>query len=83
MAGELVEIFSAVQIIAPMFERISALAVHKPRSTRRVASKPRCFLRACNCFADMAKVAIALGDSARQALVESDLQEAAQPCMIA
>lgn len=77
VAGELREIFSAVQIIADT-ERMGALAVHIAKITRREYPNQVLPEEVRNCFADMAKVAIALGDSARQVLVNRDPQEAAQ-----
>lgn len=76
VAGELREIFSAVQIIADT-ERMGALAVHIAKITRREYPNQVLPEEVRNCFADMAKVAIALGDSARQVLVNRDPQEAA------
>lgn len=77
VAGELREIFSSIQIIADT-ERMGALAVHIAKIARR--EYPRHVLpeEVRECFADMAKVAIALGDSAKQVLVSRDPKEAAR-----
>ncbi|OBH76356.1 phosphate transport system regulatory protein PhoU [Mycobacterium mantenii] len=77
VAGELRAVFSAIHIIADI-ERMGALAVHVAKIARR--EYPNRVLpddvRAC--FADMAEVAIALGDSARQVLISRDPQRAAR-----
>ena len=77
VAGELRAIFSAIQIIADI-ERMGALAVHIAKIARR--EHPNRVLpddvRAC--FADMATVAIALGDSAKQVLISHDPEGAAR-----
>ncbi|OBH15347.1 MULTISPECIES: phosphate signaling complex protein PhoU [unclassified Mycobacterium] len=77
VAGELRAIFSAIQIIADI-ERMGALAVHIAKIARR--EHPNRILpddlRAC--FADMAKVAITLGESAKQVLISHDPQQAAR-----
>lgn len=77
VAGELRAIFSAIQIITDI-ERMGALAVHIAKIARR--EHPNRILpddlRAC--FADMAGVAIALGDSAKQVLISRDPQQAAR-----
>ncbi|HYB38363.1 MAG TPA: phosphate signaling complex protein PhoU [Mycobacterium sp.] len=77
VAGELREIFSAIQITADA-ERMGALAVHVAKIARREYPKHVLPEEVRECFADMAKVAIALGDSAKQALVSRDPQKAAQ-----
>ncbi len=77
VAGELRAIFSAIQIIADI-ERMGALAVHIAKIARR--EHPNRILpddlRAC--FADMASVAIALGESAKQVLISRDPEQAAR-----
>ncbi|MGD1240885.1 phosphate signaling complex protein PhoU [Mycobacterium seoulense] len=77
VAGELRAIFSAIQIIADI-ERMGALAVHIAKIARR--EHPNRMLpddlRAC--FADMARVAVVLGESARQALASRDPEQAAR-----
>jgi len=77
VAGELREIFSAIQIIADT-ERMGALAVHVAKIARREHPKQVLPDDVRECFADMGKVAIALGDSAKQVLVSRDRQQAAQ-----
>jgi phosphate transport system protein len=77
VAGELREIFSAIQIIADV-ERMGALAVHIAKIARREYPKHVLPEEVRECFADMGKVAIALGDSAKQVLVSHDPQQAAQ-----
>lgn len=77
VAGELRAIFSAIQLIADV-ERMSALAVHVAKIARR--EHPNRILpdeiRAC--FAEMAKVAIELGDSATRVLISHNPQQAAR-----
>jgi phosphate transport system protein len=77
VAGELRAIFSSIQILADT-ERMGALAVHVAKIARR--ENPRHVLPEDlrGCFAEMGKVAIALGDSAKQVLVSRDPQQAAQ-----
>jgi len=77
VAGELRAIFSAIQIIADT-ERMGALAVHVAEIARREYPKQVLPEDVRECFADMGKVAIALGDSAKQVLVSRDPQQAAQ-----
>ena len=77
VAGELREIFSAIQIIADV-ERMGALAVHIANIAQREYPKHVLPEDVRECFADMGKVAIALGDSAKQVLVSHDPQQAAQ-----
>lgn len=77
VASELRGIFSAIQIIADV-ERMGALAVHVARIARR--EHPRQVLppEVAGYFADMAKIAIALGNSAKQVLISRDKQQAAR-----
>ena len=77
VAGELRAIFSAIQIIADT-ERMGALAVHVAKIARREYPKHVLPEEVRGCFADMAKVAIALGDSAKQVLISRDPKKAAQ-----
>ena len=77
VAGELRAIFSSIQIIADV-ERMGALAVHVAKIARLQDGKHELPEEVRECFADMAKVAIALGDSAKQVLVSLDPQKAAQ-----
>ncbi len=77
VAGELRAIVSAIQIIADT-ERMGALAVHIAKIARRKYPKPVLPEEVREGFAEMAKVAIALADNAKQALVSRDPQKAAQ-----
>ena len=77
VAGELRAVFSSIQIIADT-ERMSALAVHIAEIARREHPKQVLPEDVRGCFADMGKVAIALGDSAKQVLMSRDPQQAAQ-----
>jgi len=77
VASELRAIFSSIQIIADT-ERMGALAVHVAKIARREYPKQVLPEEVRECFADMANVAIALGDSAKQVLVSRDPQQAAQ-----
>jgi phosphate transport system protein len=77
VAGELRAVFSAIQIIADT-ERMGALAVHVAKIAKREYPKEVLPEDVRGCFADMGKVAIALGDSAKQVLVTRDPQQAAQ-----
>jgi len=77
VAGELRAIFSAIQIIADT-ERMGALAVHVAKIARHEYHKQVLPEEVREYFADMAKVAIALGDSAKQVLLTHDPQQAAR-----
>ena len=77
VAGELRAIFSSIQIIADT-ERMGALAVHVAKIARREYPKQVLPEEVRRWFAEMGKVAIALGDSAKQVLVSRDPQQAAQ-----
>ena len=77
VAGELREIFSALQIIADT-ERMGALAVHVAKIARRAYPKHVLPEEVRECFAEMGEVAIALADSAKQVLVTRDPGKAAQ-----
>ena len=77
VSGELRAIFSAIQIIADT-ERMGALAVHVAKIARREYPKKALPEEVHGCFADMAQVAIAMGDSAKQVLVTRDPQQAAR-----
>jgi phosphate transport system protein len=77
VAGELRAIFSAIQIIADT-ERMGALAVHVAKIAGRENPKHVLPEEVREYFSDMAKVAIALGDSAKQVLVTRDPHQAAQ-----
>ncbi|HWS93540.1 MAG TPA: phosphate signaling complex protein PhoU [Mycobacterium sp.] len=77
VAGDLRAIFSSIQIIADT-ERMGALAVHVAKIARREHPKHVLPEDVRGCFAEMGKVAIALGDGAKQVLVSRDPQQAAQ-----
>ncbi|OBG27117.1 phosphate signaling complex protein PhoU [Mycobacterium sp. E3198] len=77
VAGELRAIFSSIQIIADT-ERMGALAVHVAEIARREYPKQALPDDVRGCFAEMGKVAIALGDSAKRVLVSRDPEQAAQ-----
>jgi phosphate transport system protein len=57
---------------------MGALAVHVAKIARRQYPKQVLPEEVRECFADMAEVAIALGDNAKQVLVSRDPQQAAQ-----
>ncbi|OBI45472.1 phosphate signaling complex protein PhoU [Mycobacterium sp. E796] len=77
VAGDLRAIFAGVQIIADT-ERMGALAVHVAKIARREYPKQVIPDDVRECFTDMGKVAIALGDSAKRVLASRDPQQAAQ-----
>jgi phosphate transport system protein len=77
VAGELRAVMSAIQITADT-ERMGALAVHVAKIVRRECPKHVLPEEVGQGFAEMANVAIALGDSAKQALLGHDPQKAAQ-----
>lgn len=77
VAGDLRAIFSGIQIIADT-ERMGALAVHIAKIARREYPKHVLPQEVRGCFADMATVAIAMGQSAKQVLNTRDPQEAAR-----
>ncbi|MGO9155561.1 phosphate signaling complex protein PhoU [Mycobacterium sp.] len=77
VAGELREIFSAIQIIADT-ERMGALAVHVAKIARGEYPKHVLPDEVRECFADMGEVAIALADSAKQVLITRDPHKAAE-----
>lgn len=77
VAGELRVVFSTVQLIADI-ERMGALAVHVAKIARREHPDRVLPDKVRASFADMARVAIALGDSARQVLISRDPQQAAR-----
>jgi phosphate transport system protein len=77
VAGELRAVFSSIQIIADT-ERMGALAVHVAKIAQRLYPEHALPEEVRGCFADMAKVAITLGDSAKQVLVSRDPQKAAR-----
>lgn len=77
VAGDLRAIFAGIQIIADV-ERMGALAVHVAKIAEREHPTRALPEEVRQCFADMGKVAIALGDSAKQVLVSRDPEAAAQ-----
>ncbi|OCB24636.1 phosphate transport system regulatory protein PhoU [Mycobacterium malmoense] len=77
VAGELRVVFSTIQLIADI-ERMGALAVHVAKIARREHPDRVLPDKVRASFADMARVAIALGDSARQVLISRDPQQAAR-----
>ncbi len=77
VAGDLRAIFSAIQVIADT-ERMGALAVHVAKIARREYQKQALPEEVRGCFADMARVAITLGESAKQVLISRDPRQAAQ-----
>lgn len=77
VAGELRAVFSTIQLIADI-ERMGALAVHVAKIARREHPDRVLPDKVRASFADMARVAIALGDSARQVLISRDPQQAAR-----
>jgi phosphate transport system protein len=77
VASELRAIFSSIQIIADA-ERMGALAVHVAKIVRREYPQQVLPDDVGQCFAEMGKVAIALGDSAKQVVVSRDPDQAAQ-----
>ncbi len=77
VAGDLREIFSAIQIIADT-ERMGALAVHVAKIARREYPEHVLPEEVRGYFTNMGEVAIALADSAKQVLVTRDPHKAAQ-----
>ena len=77
VAGELREIFSAIQIIADV-ERMGALAVHVAKIARRQYPRQVLPEEVRERFAEMSKLAIALSDGAKEALVTRDPRKAAE-----
>ncbi len=76
VASELRSVFSAAQIIADT-ERMGALAVHIAKIAQVEYPKQVLPEGVRGCFAEMAKVAIALGDSTKQVLLTRDPKKAA------
>ncbi len=77
VAGDLRAVFAGIQIIADV-ERMGALAVHVAKIAEREHPKQVLPEEVRPCFADMGKVAIALGESAKQVLVSRDPEVAAR-----
>ncbi|KAA1248431.1 phosphate signaling complex protein PhoU [Mycobacterium simiae] len=76
VAGELRAIFGAVQILGDV-DRMGALAVHVAKIARRQYPKQVLSDEVRGCFADMAKVAIGLGEAAKQVLLSLSQEQAA------
>jgi phosphate transport system protein len=77
VAGDLRAIFSSIQIIADA-ERMDALAVHVAKIARLRYPQHAVHGEVSDCFAEMGKLAVGLGESARQVLVTRDPKEAAR-----
>ncbi|MCX2932096.1 phosphate signaling complex protein PhoU [Mycobacterium sp. CVI_P3] len=77
VAGDLRAIFSAIQIIADT-ERMDALAVHVAKIARLRYPDRAVHGEASDCFAEMGRLAVGLGESARQVLLTGDPAEAAR-----
>jgi phosphate transport system protein len=76
VAGELREIFGSIQIIADT-ERMGALAVHIAKIARHEYANQVLPAEVRGYFANMAKVAVAMGHSAKEVLVSRDPKKAA------
>jgi phosphate transport system protein len=76
VAGDLRAVFSAVQIIADT-ERMGALAVHVAKIVRLRYPDHAVHGEASDCFVEMGRLAVGLGESARQVLLTGDPGEAA------
>ncbi|MGA9490408.1 MAG: phosphate signaling complex protein PhoU [Mycobacterium sp.] len=77
VAGDLRAIFSSIEILNDT-ERMGALAVHVAKIARREYPKHAVPEEVRAYFGEMAKVAIALGDSAKRVLKSRDPREAAR-----
>ena len=77
VAGELRDIVSSIQIMADA-ERMGALAVHVAKIARLRHPEHALPEDVHRCFAEMGAVAVAMGDSANQALAASDAHRAAR-----
>ena len=77
VAGDLRAIFSAIQIIADT-ERMDALAVHVAKIARLRYPDHAVHGEVSDCFAEMGRLAVGLGDSARQVLLTRDPARAAR-----
>ena len=76
VAGDLRAIFSAIQIIADV-DRMGELAVHVAKIVRRRHPNYVVPEEVRDCFTEMGKVAVQMGDSARDVLLSTDPQKAA------
>ncbi|WP_156685737.1 phosphate signaling complex protein PhoU [Mycobacterium sp. Marseille-P9652] len=77
VAGDLRAVFSGFQILADT-ERMDALAVHIAKIARREYSAHPLPEDVRACFAEMGKVAIAMGESAKQVLISRDPAQGAR-----
>ncbi len=76
VAGDLRMIFSSIQVVADV-ERMGALAVHVADITRRRFPEHAVPEEVDECFAQMGRVAVRLGNSAREVLLSHDPEKAA------
>ncbi|MCV7345526.1 phosphate signaling complex protein PhoU [Mycolicibacterium rhodesiae] len=76
VAGDLRAVFSAIQIIADT-ERMDALAVHVAKIARLRYPEHTVYGEVSDCFAEMGRLAVGLGESAQQVLLTGDPAEAA------
>ena len=76
VAGDLRAVFSAIQIIADT-ERMDALAVHVAKIARLRYPSHAVYGDVSDCFVEMGRLAVGLGESARQVLLTGDPGEAA------
>lgn len=77
VAGDLRVVFSAIQIIGDV-ERMDALAVHVAKIARLRYPDHVVYGEVSDCFADMGRLAVELGESARQVLLTPDPAAAAR-----
>lgn len=77
VAGDLRAIVSSLQIVADV-DRMGALALHVAKITRRRHPQHALPERVNGYFAEMGRVAVELGNSAREVLLSRDPQKAAQ-----
>lgn len=77
VAGELREIVTSIQIMGDA-ERMGALAVHVARIARMRHPEHAVPEDVRGCFTEMGAVAVAMGESAREALATSDPHKAAR-----
>ncbi|HUL97846.1 MAG TPA: phosphate signaling complex protein PhoU [Mycobacterium sp.] len=77
VAGELRAIFSSIQIAADV-DRMGALAVHVAKIARRRHPLHTLPEEVNDCFVEMGRVAVELGNSAKQVLVSRDPKKAAR-----
>jgi phosphate transport system protein len=76
VAGDLRIIFSSIQMVADV-ERMGALAVHVAEIARRRDPEHALPDEVDECFVQMGKVAVRLGDNAREVLLSYDPENAA------